>query len=115
MYKVRLSVRRTGSWLWDAAPHEAMNFRPKTVRRLSILFGALAVIVAVIATFLVVSHHRIQRQVAALRHEALVAYNAGDYAKAAKLFSQYLTRSHNQSSDAEAIFDYARSRAYTPM
>src|SRR5579864_2230151 len=103
-------MRRPTSWLWDA-----MNVRPKTVRRLSILFGALAIGVAVIAIFLVVSHRRIQRQVAALRHQAIIAYNNGDYSSAVKLFNEYLARSHNQNSDAEAVFDYAKSRANTPM
>lgn len=92
-----------------------MNIRPKTVRRLTLLFSASAVAVGAMGTWLAISQHRIQARTAAIRREAVAAFNAGDYPKAGKLFGEFFNRSHaSQGDDAEAIFDYAKSRANTP-
>ncbi|HSZ56103.1 MAG TPA: tetratricopeptide repeat protein [Tepidisphaeraceae bacterium] len=92
-----------------------MNIRPKTVRRLTLLFAAGAVAVGGIGTWLAISQHRIQLRTEAIRTQAVAAYDAGDYARAVKLFGEFFNRSHaSQNDDAEAIFDYAKSRANTP-
>jgi predicted Zn-dependent protease len=92
-----------------------MNIRPKTVRRLTLLFVASAVAAGAIGTWLAISQHRIHVRTTTIRVQAVAAYEAGDYPRAVKLFGEFFNRSHaSQSDDAEAIFDYAKSRANTP-
>ena len=88
----------------------SMNIRPKTVRRLMILFLALVLVSGIIASWLLLSQRRLRAQIARQRVDAIAAYNAKDYTSAVTLFRDYLNRSHNQDTDAEAMFDYAKSR-----
>jgi tetratricopeptide (TPR) repeat protein len=90
-----------------------MNIRPKTVRRLTILFLAMALFSGVIATWLLVSHNRLRAEIARERVDAVAAYNAKDYSTAVTLFRDYLNRSHSQDTDPEAVFGYAKSRMNT--
>ena len=92
-----------------------MQIRPKTIRRLLILFCIALVVVGSITAWLLWSQHRMRGQIAKIRAEAVTAYSSRDYASATSLFSNYLTRSHAQDSDAEAVYDYAKSRLETPM
>jgi len=88
-----------------------VNIRPKTVRRLSILFAAFLLISGAITGWLLLSLRRENAHTAQLRSQAVAAYQAKDYAKAASLFSDYLSRNHNQDTDPEADFEYGQSRA----
>ena len=53
-------------------------------------------------------------QIAKQRADAIVAYESRDYATAVRIFADYLNRSHAQGWDAEAVFDYGKSRMNTP-
>src|SRR5579863_9112514 len=86
-----------------------MNIRPKTIRRLFILFAAATFLGGLIASWLLVSQRRIAARVAAVRETAVAAYKIGSYSAAAASFSDFFTRSHSQDSDPEAVFDYADS------
>ena len=92
-----------------------MNIRPKTVRRLLILMLALAIFAGGVFAWLLMSQQRVRAQIAQGRRDAVAAFEAKDYASAVKLFSNYLTRSHSQDSDAEAVFDYGKSRMNVPL
>src|SRR5690349_4372733 len=87
-----------------------MNIRPKTVRRLTILFLTMVLVSGILVSWLLLSQRRIRAQIAAQRVDAIAAYNAKDYTTAVTLFREYLNRSHTQDTDAEAMFDYAKSR-----
>src|SRR5579871_3423542 len=91
-----------------------MNIRPKTVRRLMILFLATVLFSGIVVSWLLLSQRRIRGQIALQRLDAITAYNARDYSTAVNLFRDYLNRSHAQDSDAEAVFDFAKSRMNTP-
>lgn len=91
-----------------------MNIRPKTVRRLMILFAVLAVFAGAIVLLILRATRRQKAEVAGMRESALKAYRMHDYAVATAQFNAYLTRSHTENTDAEAVFDYADSRANTP-
>jgi len=92
-----------------------MHIRAKTVRRLLVLFLAVAVVSGAIAIWLSLSIRRQRLQSARLRQDAFAAYQAHDYEKAVSLFSQYLTLSHSQDTDPEAVFAYGDSRMNAPM
>lgn len=92
-----------------------MNIRPKTVRRLMILVLALALLAGGVVTWVSLSQRRVRAQIAQVRHDAVAAFEAKDYSRAVGLFSEYLTRSHTQDSDAEAVFDYGKSRMNVPL
>ena len=59
-----------------------MNIRPKTLRRLLILFATTAVVAAVITSWLLLAQHRLARKTAALRGDAIAAYGTGKQAEA---------------------------------
>src|SRR5579859_4754097 len=88
----------------------SMNIRPKTVRRLTTLFLALVLVCGIIVSWLLLSQRRLRAEIAKQRGEAIAAYDAKDYSTAVNLFRDYLNRSHTQDTDAEAMFDYAKSR-----
>jgi predicted Zn-dependent protease len=92
-----------------------MQIRPKTIRRLATLFCIALLVIAALTTWLLLSQRRIRGQIAQQRVAAIAAYDARDYSNAVALFSDYLTRSHAQDTDAEAVFDYAKSRLETPL
>jgi tetratricopeptide (TPR) repeat protein len=92
-----------------------MNIRPKTIRRLSVLFALTALAAAAVGFLLIRAEHRQRADIANERVEAFKAYNAGDYPSAVKLLGSYLTRSHTEGTDRDALFAYAKSRAETPM
>ena len=92
-----------------------MQIRPKTIRRLATLFCIALLVIATLTTWLLLSQRRIRGQIAQQRVAAIAAYDARDYSNAVALFSDYLTRSHAQDTDAEAVFDYAKSRLETPL
>jgi predicted Zn-dependent protease len=87
-----------------------MNIRPKTVRRLTTLFLAMALVSGILVSWLMLSQRRLRAQIAKQRTDAIAAYTAKDYTTAVSLFREYLNRSHTQDTDAEAMFDYAKSR-----
>lgn len=92
-----------------------MNIRPKTLRRLLILFGVLLAIVGGILALILLSIHKRDAELAALRQQAFAAFEQKDYSHSVGLFSDYLARSHRQDKDPDAVFAYAKSRANTPM
>lgn len=92
-----------------------MNIRPKTIRRLLVLFAAFLILSGAIATWLMLSVERSNAQVAQLRVQAKAAYDAKDYSNAARLFNEFLSRSQSQDTDAEAVFDYGVSQMNTPL
>jgi predicted Zn-dependent protease len=75
-----------------------------------ILFLGLVLFAGIVLSWLWLSQRRIRGQIAQQRKDAIAAFNANDYSAAAALFASYLARSHTQESDAEALFDYGKSR-----
>src|SRR4051812_9115270 len=97
-----------------------MSMRPKMKRRLLILGGIGALLVALITFGVHIGSRRQAVQIAATREEGMRAYAAGDYPTALKQLSTYLERSKIKDrwpgvSGAEAFFAYAKSRASVPM
>lgn len=92
-----------------------MNIRPKTLRRLLILFAVLLALTGAIVALVLVSIYKRDVELARLREQAFAAYHQQDYSHSVGLFSDYLARSHRQDKDPDAVFAYAKSRANTPM
>ena len=93
-----------------------MNIRPKTVRRLLILFVAFASVTGAIVALVMLRLHQRQQQTAKLREQAHAAFVARDYDQALALYSQYLARNHeSQENEPDAVYEYARSRKTVPM
>lgn len=92
-----------------------MNIRPKTVRRLSVLFAGLAIFAAGVAMLLVRSVQKEQATVASIRARAFADYARHDYPAAVKLFGTYINAGAAESTDAEAVFAYGMARSQVPM
>lgn len=92
-----------------------MNIRPKTVRRLLVLFAAFLLFATGMALLLLRSARKDRATVANLRSDAFRAYEMHDDARAVTLLEQYINRSPAESSDAEAVYAYAMARERVPM
>ena len=92
-----------------------MNIRPKTVRRLSVLFAVFAICAAGVAALLVRSVQKEKATVASIRAMAFADFNRHDYPAAVKLFGTYLNAGAAESTDAEAVFAYGMARSQVPM
>ena len=90
-----------------------MSLRPRTVRRLMVLFAAVLVVVAVGAALYLRNEHRKAVRLEAARQAGMAAYQAGDYAAALESLRFYVARN---KSDPQALFAYgiARSRVEEP-
>src|SRR5436305_5381316 len=92
-----------------------MNIRPKTLRRLLILFACLGVVVVAGTVLALMYRHNQYAMVSRLRAEGFAAYDARDYDAAVRKLSEYFTRSHAQATDDEALFRYGRARSIVPL
>jgi predicted Zn-dependent protease len=92
-----------------------MNIRPKTVRRLLVLFAGFLLLSAGVALLVTRSMRKEKATVASMRQAAFRAYERHDYAEAVNLFGGYVNRSPTENSDAEAIYAYAISREHVQM
>jgi predicted Zn-dependent protease len=92
-----------------------MNIRPKTVRRLLVLFAGFLLFAGGVALLVVRSIHKEKATVADMRKAAFHAYEVGDYPAAVNLFGGYVNRSPVENNDAEAIYAYAISRERVPL
>lgn len=84
-----------------------MKLRPKSLRRLGIIFAVVLVLAAVGAVLAIRSHRATERRIAADRNTGLAAYNAKDYAKAIEPFERYLKERPN---DTRIALAFARAR-----
>ncbi|HEY2588154.1 MAG TPA: tetratricopeptide repeat protein [Tepidisphaeraceae bacterium] len=92
-----------------------MNIRPKTVRRLLVLFAAFLLLLGGVVLLVLRSIRKEKATVAGMRQSAFRAYDMHDYASAVSLFGGYVNRSPVENSDAEAIYAYAIAREHVPM
>ena len=67
-----------------------MRMRPKTIRRLMILFGGLCIVAAVIAWAVLLDSRHLAARMKTMRAQAMTSYNAGHYETAVKELGQYL-------------------------
>ena len=88
-----------------------MNFRPKTIRRLTTLLVGCCVLAAGIAVVVIVQLRRYERHQQTFRQLGMDAYQRGDYRTAWQNLSKYLS---NDRIDSEAIFASAVSRTRLP-
>lgn len=92
-----------------------MRMRPKTIRRLMILFGGLCIVAAVIAWAVLLDSRHLAARMKTMRAQAMTSYNAGHYETAVKELGQYLDASKSQDTDREALFAYGKSRINVEM
>src|SRR5690349_13567259 len=90
-----------------------MNLRPKTKRRLAIVFLGLFVLAASLGGLYAFRKHQINQRTMQARADGLAAFKQGDYVRTLEALSYYNAR--NQS-DPETLFAFgkARSRVETP-
>lgn len=91
-----------------------MNIRPKTLRRLLVLFVGFAFLCGGVTLLLVRSVRKKAATVAGMRALAFRAYDARDDAAAVKLFAGYINSGTAASNDAEAVYAYGMARAQVP-
>jgi len=92
-----------------------MRMRPKTIRRLMILFAGLCIVAAVIAWAVFMDSRHLAARMKTMRAQAMTSYNAGHYETAVKELGQYLDVSKSQDTDREALFAYGKSRINVEM
>src|SRR5258707_5544366 len=92
-----------------------MYIRPKTLRRLLVLFVGLLLVVGVGALVYFTRQRSDAAEVAQLRTEAMATYQSGDYAKAVTELGEYLHKAKAQDTDPEALFAYGKSRVSVEM
>lgn len=92
-----------------------MKIRPKTVRRLLILFGVMLVIAGGLFGAFEAMQARNAAVLARLRKQAMAAYSAGDYPTSVNLLGQYIAKAHAQDRDADALYAYGKSRVNVEM
>lgn len=92
-----------------------MRMRPKTIRRLMILFGGLCIVAAVVGWAVLLDSRHLAVRMKSMRAQAMVSYNAGHYEQAVKELGQYLDVSKSQDTDHEALFAYGKSRINVEM
>ncbi|MFA9478191.1 tetratricopeptide repeat protein [Phycisphaerales bacterium AB-hyl4] len=84
-----------------------MAIRAKTKRRLFILIGSVATVIALGATIYTVRMAQIREDVIQAREVGMVAMDEGDYHTAMHQLGRYL---QHHTSDAEATYHYAQAR-----
>ncbi|HWE04200.1 MAG TPA: hypothetical protein VG326_17470 [Tepidisphaeraceae bacterium] len=90
-----------------------MNIRPKTFRRLLILFGASSVLAGVLICVVVAGVYRNAREMKRIRAQAMTAYKEGNYVKSVELFQTY--RDMAGVTDPDAEFAYGVSRVHVEL
>ena len=90
-----------------------MNIRPKTLRRLLILFAATTAFLGILICVIIISVSRNARTMKKIRVEAMTAFRAGDYVKSVELFQTY--REMAGATDPDAEFAYGVSRVHVEM
>lgn len=91
-----------------------MNIRPKTVRRLLVLFAGLLLLAGGVALLLFRSMAKEKAAIAQWRNSAFAAYEHHDNATAVTLFGSYVNSGPAAGNDAEAIYAYGMARAQLP-
>ncbi|MDB5289202.1 MAG: prsT, partial [Phycisphaerales bacterium] len=92
-----------------------MHIRPKTLRRLLVLFVGLLIVVGAGALMYLTRQRSDAAVVAELRSQAMATYKSGDYAKAVTEIGEYLHKAKAQDNDPEALFAYGKSRISVEM
>ncbi len=92
-----------------------MNIRPKTLRRLLILFAILFVVAGLIGIFYRRSVRRNFAQLQKMHDEAMNAYQAGDYVNAVDLLAAYRAKAPATGVDPAAEFAYGVSRIHVEL
>jgi tetratricopeptide (TPR) repeat protein len=97
-----------------------MHLRQKTLRRLLILGGVIAVAAIAFGIALWINTRKFEQKTAQARVNAMAAYAKGDYASALPYFSEYLSSSKTADkapgeADVEALLAYGKSRQAIPM
>ncbi|HWE94420.1 MAG TPA: tetratricopeptide repeat protein [Tepidisphaeraceae bacterium] len=87
-----------------------MNIRPKTLRRLFVLFVGLLIVVGAGVLMWVNRHRSDAADIARLRAQGMAHYQSGDYGNSLTELGDYFNKSKAQDTDTEAFFAYATSR-----
>src|SRR2546423_12164454 len=85
----------------------ALNMRPKTARRLTIIIGGAVLLVALGAGGWAYNQHVKEQNIQTARAEGMAAFRAGDYVTAMFRLGYYLAF---RQEDPEALMNYGLSR-----
>src|SRR5580693_4451598 len=88
-----------------------MHIRPKTKRRLLVLFGVILLAVGAVVWAALATRHRDAVANKTLRAQAMAAYHAGDYANAVTLLQDYRDKTAGQDADVEVEFAFGQTCA----
>src|SRR4051794_40061138 len=85
-----------------------MKIRPRTIRRLIILFAAIAMIIGAGAALYVHNTHAREARLAKAKRVGLAAFKSGEYEVALAALSGY---PRQETGDTEVMFAYGKSRS----
>src|SRR4051812_7018419 len=84
-----------------------MSVRPKTLRRLGIIFGVGLVLIGVAAALYLRNEHVKNKKLQALRSAGIASFEKGDYGAALENLKHYVGK---VPTDADALYAYGASR-----